>query len=301
MGGAAGAIGQIAGAAIGVSGSQQAAQAQAASAQRGQDLTWAMFQQQQQQQAPWRLAGEAALAELSSIYGLPSYRTTPSGTASVGSRMGETGFEQMEGEFGLDQLLPGIGGNNPFSLISDISDPNISYSPIDYQTYDIQETTGGGAGSGFEKFTSLPGYQFELAEANKAAERALASSGLTGSGAALRSLQEIAQGQAAQGFSDYTAGLAGIAGLGGGFVGRGQMGAAGQMADLYRQQGQAAAQGAINTSNVLGQGISGISQWFGQQSAMQPPSYGGFNAPQYQPPAYNAYGSSLYPNQVGFA
>ena len=77
------------------------------------------------------MTGEAALAELAGIYGLPGYRTTSAGTGKIGSGgMGPTGFEEMERKLGFDQAIVGVGGKNPFPLISDVSDPNIQYSPI---------------------------------------------------------------------------------------------------------------------------------------------------------------------------
>ena len=142
----------------------------------------------------------------------------------------------------------------------------------------------GAPGAGFQE---TPGYQFQLAEAEKAAQRQLSAGGLSGSGAEMRELQRIAQGTAAQGYGDYLQGLRSMAGLGQTSAGQTATQATGVGANIgagqyasSMQAGQAAAQGAIGQANVvtsaISQGIGAYGMYQGQQTT----------APQAAPTAY---------------
>lgn len=316
MGGAAGLIGEGAKLAIGTSASQQAAQAEAAGLQRGQDVQMAMYKRNMAESAPWRAAGQAALAELSSIYGLPSYGELTGGRGGYGGKSitynrGKTGFEKMEEDLGFDKLkktqLPGISKGLP--LISEFTDSGIKFSPVDVGgAMRVDYTPSGGSEAGFEKFASLPQYQFQLQEAEKAANRAAAARGGYGGGAQMRALQDIAQGTAAQGFGDYVSGLANIAGLGQGFTSQGmQMGAnlGSNLANTFAGQGAAAGQASIDQANIMGQGIGGVTQWLGQQQGQQSAPFGGYGFQPSQSPQLSyggdPYGMMNYSGNVGIA
>ena len=126
--------------------------------------------------------------------------------------------------------------------------------------YGLPGGNTGGASQAFNQFQSLPSYQFPLQQGNLALDRQLASSGLTGSGGALKSAVNYNQGYASQGLSGYLQGLGGIASAGQGAAGTiGQQGnqAASTLGQGYQYTGNALGQGTINSNNALTQGISG--------------------------------------------
>jgi hypothetical protein len=85
------------------------------------------------------------------------------------------------------------------------------------------------------------GYQFRLAEGQRALDRQLASQGMGQSGAAIKASQDYAQGQAAQQYNDaYQQWLQQQAGLAG--IGQQGLSTAGALGGLYQQSGMVGAQ-----------------------------------------------------------
>lgn len=120
----------------------------------------------------------------------------------------------------------------------------------------------GGRGSGaigqYQQFTQTPFYQFPLQQANLATKRALAASGLTGSGGELRDLSQLNAGYASQGLGQYLAGLTGMIGTG--------QNAATSLGGIGTQTGSligaantnfgnAGAQGIYNSANSMNRGV----------------------------------------------
>ena len=140
-----------------------------------------------------------------------------------------------------------------------------------------------------EGFTESPGYGYQLEQANKAAMRSAAAGGMSGSGAEMKELQRVAQGQAAgewgnylNSFNEYTNSLKSIANVGQTTATQGaQMGAnvAGSVAGGYKQMGAAQAQNDINQANVMTgaiqQGVNayGMYKGYNQQPQQQQQSY----------------------------
>lgn len=124
--------------------------------------------------------------------------------------------------------------------------------------YGLPGGNPGGAQAAFNQFTGLPSYQFPLQQGNLALNRQLASSGLTGSGAALKDATAYNQGYASQGLGQYLSGLSGL--VGGGQSAstsllQGGNQAAGTLGNLYGNQGVAQAGGIVGANNALQQGI----------------------------------------------
>jgi hypothetical protein len=117
----------------------------------------------------------------------------------------------------------------------------------------------GGAAGAFAQFQSTPGYQFPLQQANLATNRALASSGLTGSpGAIGRDIGQLNAGYASQGFNQYTSGLTGLASSGqnaASSLGSIGLGTGAQIGAANTNYGNAAAQGIMNSASATNQGI----------------------------------------------
>jgi len=131
-------------------------------------------------------------------------------------------------------------------------------------------------------YMESPGYQYELAESEKAAKRALSSKGFSGSGAEMKELQRIAQGEAQQGYGDYLSGLRSMAGLGQTSAGQTAAQSASVGSDIsaqYAAQGAANAQSQINQANTWGSTISQGAQLYGmyQGQQQQQPAYGNYN------------------------
>lgn len=125
--------------------------------------------------------------------------------------------------------------------------------------YGLPGGNSGGPSGAFGQFQQTPFYQFPLQQGNLALQRQLASSGLTGSGAALKDAIAYNQGYASQGLSQWLQGLGGIASAGQGAAGTiGQQGnvAAGTLGQGAGYIGNAAGQGIINANNAMTQGVN---------------------------------------------
>jgi hypothetical protein len=117
-----------------------------------------------------------------------------------------------------------------------------------------------GAMASFNNFTNLPSYQFPLQQGQLAIQRSLASSGLIGSGAALRAGNDYAQGYASQNLGSYLSGLSGLSGAGqnaAAMVGSQGNTAASGMLTGFTGIGQAQSAGTMGSANALNQGIQG--------------------------------------------
>lgn len=130
----------------------------------------------------------------------------------------------------------------------------------------------GGAQSAFQQFTQTPAYQFPLEQAMLGANRGLAASGLTGSGAQMRELSRLGAGYASQGFGNYIGQLAQLAGLGNQSIGNlGSIGTGASQVGAGLSQGIAGAQ----AGGILGQNNSLLSGLTGALGAFGSPNVGG--------------------------
>lgn len=175
----------------------------------------------------------------------------------------------------------------------------------------LQEMQSGAFDRPFDasQLASDPGYQFRMAEGQKALERSAAARGMLASGGTMKGLNRYAQGYASDEFNNAYARhrgdltdrfnrLAAISGVGQQAAQNlGQLGAqhSGQMSNLYGALGNAQAAGAIGTANAVSGGMQtlgnlammggmGMSGGFGGMGGggggsgmsipMQAPSYG---------------------------
>lgn len=133
----------------------------------------------------------------------------------------------------------------------------------------------------FSQFQNTPGYQFPLQQANLATNRALASSGLIGSGGALRDLSQLNAGYASQGFNQYVSGIQGLANNGqqaATSLGNIGVGTGAQIGQAETNAGNASAQGIYNTAsswNGAIQGVIGSLSGNGASGGSSNSSYGG--------------------------
>jgi hypothetical protein len=126
--------------------------------------------------------------------------------------------------------------------------------------YGLPGGNAGGAIGAFNNFTQTPSYQFPLQQGTLAMNRQLASSGLTGSGGALRDSNALAQGYASQGLGGYLTGLGSLASLGqnsAALTGSQGNTAASTLLQGFTGLGNAQAAGTIGSANAINQGIQG--------------------------------------------
>lgn len=125
--------------------------------------------------------------------------------------------------------------------------------------YGLPGGDSAGATQGFQQFQNTPFYQFPLQQATLGTNRALAASGLIGSGAQLRDLSQLNSGYASQGLGQYLAGLTGIIGSGqnaASSLGGIGAGTGAQIGAGYAGIGNAAAQGIYNGSSSISKGVN---------------------------------------------
>lgn len=126
--------------------------------------------------------------------------------------------------------------------------------------YGLPGGNSSGAQQSFQQFQNTPFYQFPLQQANLATNRALAASGLIGSGAQLRDVSQLNSGYASQGLGQYLSGLGTMAASGQNAAGA--LGGIGvqtgpQIGAANSAYGNAGAAGAIGSNNAMTQGIGG--------------------------------------------
>jgi hypothetical protein len=126
-----------------------------------------------------------------------------------------------------------------------------------------------GAAQGYLNFTQLPSYQFPLQQGLLSTNRSLAASGLTGSGAQAKAVDQYASGYASSGFGSYIATLQGLAGMGqSSAVSGGQLGnaAATNVGGYLNGYGAAGAAGTLGTASALSGGINNALGALGNQN-----------------------------------
>jgi hypothetical protein len=124
--------------------------------------------------------------------------------------------------------------------------------------------------------SGLPGYQFQLAQGQQAAERNLSAAGLLNSGAAGKALTQYGQGLASNYATQYVNGLQSLAGLGQTSVqatGAAGANAANQIGQNYLYAGNAAATGSVGTANAVNAGLQGLVSSYGQYQTQQNQQY----------------------------
>ena len=162
---------------------KKGAEAQADAAKQANSTELQIYNQNREDMAPYRQAGENALMQLMRLQGFtPTYtnRTIPAEYAKV-----------QNGLFGKKNVMV-----SPENTVQDLS-YNYSGSP---------ESAGA--------LATDPGYQFRVQQGNNALTAALASRGMLNSGAALKEAMRMNQGYASDEFQNAYNRLAGLAGTG---------------------------------------------------------------------------------------
>jgi len=152
--------------------------------------------------------------------------------------------------------------------------------------YGLPGGNASGAAEGFKQFQQTPFYQFPFQQGMLGVNRALAASGLIGSGAQLKDASQFTSGLASQALSPYLAGLSGL-------VGSGQNAATSLMSGgLQTGQLTGPAYTAIGNAQAAGTvgGMNDVLKGF--QGAMAPAQQ--FTAGLFGQPAPGGQSSSAY-------
>jgi len=274
MGGIAGAIGTIAGAAIEANASKKAAKQQAAAAQASLDLQRDIFESTEANQAPFIEGGQLALDALLFELGLgdaPEFGGTSQFT--VGERNFETRSEadtflQSERErfARVNAPKPQIEINEkdggfrvlsaePFPATFDTS----QFGGVD--PFGLSVVDNSTAGQTFQGFQESPGFKFAKQQGISAVDASAAAGGNLFSGSTLQALTEFGQGFASQERGAFLNRLSNL--TGGGQTAVGQLGlsaasfgtgAASALAGL----GNAQSAGTIGVANAFTGGLNSL-------------------------------------------
>lgn len=123
-----------------------------------------------------------------------------------------------------------------------------------------------GLGGEATPFETTPGYEFQLAEGQKAVERSQLAGGLGQSGATAKALTRFGQGLASTEYQNYLTRLSGLAGMGlGATTATGQFGAqaAGRQGQYLTAGGEARASGYLGKADAYTGMIGGLSNLAG--------------------------------------
>lgn len=196
---------------------------------------------------PWAVAG-AGLSAAASIGG------GILGSQAAGSAARSQQAAQQQSLNWIQQVY-GQAGSNLQPFIGAGQDALTSLKGF----YGLPGGNTGNAQQAFSSFQGTPFYQFPLQQANLATNRALAASGLTGSGGALRDLSQLNAGYASQGLGQYLSGLGTLAG--GGQSAASQLAGVGigtipGVGNAYTGIGNAQAAGTVGGFNSISQGVS---------------------------------------------
>jgi len=146
----------------------------------------------------------------------------------------------------------------------------------------LQQYLTGDPAATQNRLEQSPGYQFRLNQGQNSIQNLLASKGGLKSGAAMKALEEYAQGTASQEFGNQVGYLQGLAGIGQNAsiaMSNAEMQAGSNMASASQQgvlgQGMAMANRDAQMGNIIGGGMS----QFGSLMAMQGGQSGGTKSP----------------------
>jgi hypothetical protein len=226
----------------------------------------------QQQEAPYNLAGQQALAQYEQLLGLTPGRG-PGGAATI---------------------QPGTGGMGPVAIGGVAARPGQTAlgGPAGIpQAGSTAGVVGGvpggvtGAGAANFDLTKIPGYAFELQQGQQALENSAASRGQALSGNTIQGELQFGQGLASTQFQQYMQQLAGLTNLGQAAA----SGVANQGAQLLSGAGASLASGVNNAAGYNAANITNLAN-IGQSV---------FNAPSVQSGLKSLFSQPAIPGDSG--
>lgn len=148
----------------------------------------------------------AGIAAAGAVGGAYLSSQAQKGAASANANSVNQALDYSKQVYGTEanQLQPYIGtGQNALYSLSSL-----------YGLGNGPNGQGSGATAAYNNFTQTPAYTFPLQQGELAANRGLAATGLSGSGAQAKALTQYGQGYASSNFNSYIGQLANLAGLG---------------------------------------------------------------------------------------
>ena len=201
-----GVAGAVGGAVISSNSAKSAANTAAQTADKNNALQQQIYQQNTANEQPFMQRGNAAGAQINALLGLGGSTPGTPGQTDWGAYV--NGNPDALANW---QAIQGTSAAQPFG--GDIGAFGQYHYGADGSRRDISAYTSGGtpgtsaqdaANNAFSQFKNSSGYQFRLGEGLNAANTNYALRGAQGSGAALKALNNYAQGQASNEFGNYT-------------------------------------------------------------------------------------------------
>lgn len=294
---------------MGGNASQQAAQTQAGAANQASALQQQMYQQTQQNLAPWLQGGNVALSALQKGLGLsgPGIGGSPSLTGSgppgtMGTSFNPALLSDPAYYSAWQQIFggPGMGDSTKMSA-ADLSGQLSGILGPDWMQAHTQQTQASGAGTpGFGSLTkpfsladfqASPSYQFNLQQGQAAIDKSARSKGMAYAPQTLQDIGKYSQGVASNEFqnalANYTGNQQQVYNMLSGQSGAGQNAAVQQggfaqnlgtqVGSNITGAGNVLAAGQVGQANALGGGLSSAyNNYLLQQilSQNQQPTYG---------------------------
>lgn len=296
---AIGAAASLAGGMMAKSASGDAADAQVRSTQQGIDEQRRQYNQTRQDLAPWRETGSQSIRTLGDLLGLnmmerpsaPSredFYTTQAVGGGVSGSTGSYGATPWRGQ--INNLLAtgnsmgtGIRPQQTRTFDSQGYNQAMDEYRQALDAYQGYEPSGMLLDEfGLDDFREDPGYRFRLSEGQKAIDRGAAARGGFDSGATLKALNEFSQNTAANEFQNafnrdatykdrvynYLMGVGESGRNAQGTVASVGSQTAGNISNLYGQQGNAQAAGIVGGANALSGGIGRAVDMYQQDRVM---------------------------------
>lgn len=292
-------IATVGGAVIGANASRSAARTQAAAADRANETQLQMYNQNREDQAPYRQGGYSALSALMNGMGLQPAPDTPAQSGVYGDAVPQ-GYQQVRDMLAPQYTTGGGGAMNENGDVSQTVDEQGLDAAVRAQLNQQQPTTqatAGGAPQGQQAgygdlnryftladFERDPGYQFRMDEGQRGGEASAAARGGLMSGGALKALERYRQGFASNEFNtaynrfntDRTnrfnrlSSIAGIGQTANNQVGGAGMNAANNISNNQLAAGNSQAAGQVGSANAISGGLQSLGNFWQQQNMMRP-------------------------------
>jgi len=277
-----GAVGSLAGGAMGANAAGNAANAQTQASRDAINAQLAMYNQNRADTMPYQVTGVGALNMLAQMYGLPTQAFTGGGGITVSG--GESAPKKKRSLF--DKLtdpanLAGQFGGTSYDPLGLFGKPGQSTTPMQFNF-------GGGAGGAtgtatpgtgvadFSQFYKTPDYLVAMQEGIQGLDRGAAARGRLYSGGADADRMRLASNIGSGAFSNFQNNLFRLAGFGGQANSQlNQLGqnAAGGISSAMQNAGQARASGYLNQGDAWSNALSGVGYSLGR-GFQQTPSIG---------------------------
>jgi hypothetical protein len=275
-----GAVGSLAGGAMGASAAGDAANAQTQASRDQINATLAMYNQSRNDTMPYQATGVGALNRLAQMYGLPMQAFNPGGGISIsGGEPAKKKKRTLFDKFTDPANLAGQFGGTSYDPMGFFGKPGQQLTPLSIQANG--GTGGGSAGGGyspgtgvadFSAFYQTPDYQVAMQEGLQGLNRLAASRGGFRSGRLDADTMRLASNIGSGAFSNFQNNLFRLAGFGGQANQQlNQLGsnASQQIGGALYNGGQARANAFLNQGNAWGNAWNGVGNAFGQWQANQ--------------------------------